>query len=67
MNVTPRGQQIAGETPAQFDDPLFVNTPLARADAADGQYGAKSGGLGCRWGINSLDKTASSNAARFKI
>ncbi len=47
MNVTPSAvSKSLAKLRAWFDDPLFVNTPLGPgADAADGQYGAKSGGL----------------------
>lgn len=46
MNVTPSAvSKSLAKLRAWFDDPLFVNTPLGLADAADGQYGAKSGGL----------------------
>lgn len=47
MNVTPSAvSKSLAKLRAWFDDPLFVNSPLGlSAHTANGQHGAKSGGM----------------------
>lgn len=46
MNVTPSAvSKSLAKLRAWFDDPLFVNSPLGLSPTANGQHGAKSGGV----------------------